>query len=216
MQYQGPNTDDLANVFALNRHFLRTQLRSGVSHSAATAVRRLTEVQRTRLAEAPFLLFSLREQDHERWTDIFSENPQLDLAPAKAPPDTAVQELKMAGLSFLWQLSRRNAYAARVISGAPVVFCERLANATLIRLLRRTADHVDLLVPRYGAEHDTWRRLTGSGVSATRRLQSMAHQSALQQLLTRAAQPEYELLPAVASRFATKPKSRHTTTTGER
>lgn len=215
MQYQGPTTDDLVNVFALNRHFLRTQLGPGAAHGAAADVRRLTPVQRSRLAETPFLLFSVREQDHDLWEGIFAEDPQLGLAPANEPRDNAVQELKMAALSFLWQLSRRNAYAARVISGAPVEFCERLANATLIRLLRRTADHVDLLVPRYGAEHDVWRRLTGSGVSATRRLQSMTQQAALQHLLTRGALPEYQPLQAAASRFATRPKSRHTTRTRE-
>ena len=211
MQYQGPTTDDFANVFALNRHFLRALMRPGPAHSAAAAVRCLSRAQRGRLAETPFLLFSVREQDHVLWQGIFSENPQLDLKPAAETPDSDGQELKMAGLSFLWQLSRRNAYAARVISGAPVEFCERLGNATLIKLLRRTAAHADLLVPRFDAEQDVWRRLTGSGVRATRRLQLMTQQSALQHLLTRGALPEYDQLPIAASRFGTRPKSRHKT-----
>lgn len=211
MQYQGPTNDDLANVFALNRHFLRTLLLPGAPHSAAVDIRRLSQVQRGRLAETPFLLFSVREEDHDLWRGIFAEDPQLELVPTTQPADTAGQELKMASLSFLWQLSRRNAYATRVISGAPVEFCERLANATLINLLRRTADHVDLLVPRYCAEHDVWRRLTGSGVSAIRRLQLMTQQSALQRLLTSGALHEYEQLPAAASRFSTRPKSRQST-----
>ncbi|MBT8092363.1 MAG: hypothetical protein KJN77_04945 [Gammaproteobacteria bacterium] len=216
MQFQGPTTDDLENVFALNRHFLRALMRPGALRCATADVRRLSQAQRIRLAEAPFLLFSVREQDHALWQGIFAENPQLDLAPAPRPFDDVVRELQTAGLSFLWQLSRRNAYAARVVSGAPVDFCERLANATLIKLLRRTADHVDLLVPRYDAEHEVWRRLTSSGVSATRRLQLMTQQSALQNLLTRGQLLQQEPLPAAASRFATRPKSRRGGTAVER
>ncbi|MBT8087335.1 MAG: hypothetical protein KJO46_04840 [Gammaproteobacteria bacterium] len=208
MQYQGPTTDDLENVYALNRHFLRALMRPGAAHFAVAKVARLSRAQRGRLAQTPFLLFSVREQDHELWRRIFAENPQLDLTPVSEPLDSCVHELRVAGLSFLWQLSRRNAYAARLVSGAPVEFCERLANATLIRLLRRTADQIDLLVPRYSAEHVVWRRLTSSGVSATRRLQSMTQQSALQNLLTRGQFAQHEQLPAAASRFSARPKSR--------
>ncbi len=212
MQYQGPTRDDLENVFALNRHFLRALMRPGATHFAAANVKRLSHAQRGRLAETPFLLFSVREQDHELWQCIFTENPQLDLKPVSEPLDSVLHELKMAGLSFLWQLSRRNAHTARLVSGAPVEFCERLAEATLIKLLRRTAVHADLLVPRYGADHDVWRRLTSSGVSATRRLQSMTQQLALQDLLTRGQHLQYAQLPAAASRFSTRPKSRRSET----
>lgn len=212
MQYQGPTTDDLDNVFALNRHFLRVLMRPVSRRFATHDVRHLSEAQRGRLAETPFLLFSVREQEHELWQRIFAKSPQLDLAPEPEPLDSEVHELKMAGLSFLWQLSRRNPYTARLVSGAPVEFCERLANATLIRLLRRTAQHADLLVPRYGAEHDVWQRLVSSGVSATRRLQSMTQQSALQDLLTRGQLAPYEPLPAAASRFSTRPLSRRDVT----
>lgn len=208
MQYQGPTTDDLENVFALNRHFLRALTRPGSLRCAAPDVRRLSQAQRGRLAEAPFLLFSVREQDDELWQVIFAKDPQLDLKPPTEPLDHAVHELKMAALSFLWQLSRRNAYAARVVSGAPVDFCERLANATLMKLLRRTADRVDLLVPRYSAEQEIWRRLTTSGVSASRRLQTMTQQAALQDLLTRGQLLHYERLPIAASHFSTQPRSR--------
>ncbi len=201
MRYPGPTTDDLANVHALNRHYLNAVRSPGGIGLTVPGVRRLTPAQCTRLAETPFLLFSFRERDAELWRNVLGDGPQLELVPAADPPSETLRELCTAGLSFLWQLSRRNAYAARVVSGAPVSFCERLATSTLIDLLRRTAHRGDLLVPRYADEQAVWRQLLAGGASATRKIQTMSHQSALQRLLTVAELAQHAKLPAAASRF---------------
>jgi hypothetical protein len=201
MRYPGPTTDDLADVHALNLHYLNAiRSPSGVGF-AVPGVRRLTPAQCARLAETPFLLFSFRERDAELWRTVLGEGPQLALIPADEPPSPTMRELCTAGLSFLWQLSRRNAYAARVVSGAPVRFCEHLAASTLIGLLRRTAHRSDLLVPRYADEQAVWRQLLAGGVSATRQVQAMSQQSALQRMLTVAELTQHAKLPAAASRF---------------
>ena len=201
MRYPGPTTDDLANVQALNRHYLNAVRSPGGIGISVPGVRRLTPAQCTRLAATPFLLFSYRERDGELWQSVLGDGPQLALLPATEPPPESLKELCTAGLSFLWQLSRRNAYAARVVSGAPVHFCERLATSTLISLLRRAAHRSDLLVPRYGEEQAVWRLLLTAGVSSTRQIQAMSHQSALQGLLTVAELAQHAKLPAAASRF---------------
>lgn len=201
MHYPGPTTDDLANVHALNRHYLDAVRSPGGIGLTVPGVRRLTPAQCARLAATPFLLFSFRERDAELWRSVLGDGPQLELVPAADPPSDKLRELCSAGLSFLWQLSRRNAYAARVVSGAPVSFCERLASSTLIDLLRRTAHRGDLLVPRYADQLAVWRQLLAGGVSATRQIQAMSHQSALQRLLTVAELAQHAKLPAAASRF---------------
>jgi hypothetical protein len=208
MQYQGPTKDDLENVIALNRYFLGALQRPGAMAFAAPEVGCLPLSQRARVAEAPFLLFSLQEQDGELWRQLLSQNPQLELAPAGDPAHVAIQELTFASLSFLWQLSRRNAYAARIVSGAPVDFCDRLVSTTLVELLRKAAGRVDLLVPRFGVDDQIWCRLVTGGVRSERRLQTMSQQSALQCLLTRGQLNDYDELPAAASRFASQPKRR--------
>ncbi len=201
MRYPGPTADDLANVHALNRHYLRAVRSPSGIGIAVPGVRRLTPVQCTRLAASPFLLFSFRERDARLWQSVLTDGSQMELVPAAEPPSETLRELSTAGLSFLWQLSRRNAYAARVVSGAPVKFCERLATTTLISLLRRTAYRSDLLVPRYADEQAVWRQLLAAGVSATRQIQAMSQQSALQRLLTVAELAQHTKLPAAASRF---------------
>lgn len=198
MDYEGPTADDLANVNALNGAFLRTS--NGVEGAAGRGLStlRLTDTQMQRLAAAPFLLFSLREHDSEYWQRVLVDDGQPDLLDRTRPPGDAIQELQVAGLGFLWQLSRRNPFAARIICGAPVVWCERLADVTLVSLLNRVAHREDLLVPRFAGEHFVWIRLLQSGVSPKRHLQLMSQQLALQAMLTRAQSARYDRVQAAA------------------
>ena len=185
MQYQGPTSDDLANIGALNYLYINVISGQQVKGPASDRLARLTDAERVRLAHAPFLLFSLREQDSAYWQRLFDGGSQIDLIDPANPADERIAALQMAGLSFLWQLVRRNPYAARIVSGAPVSWCDRLASLTLVSLLQRAASTGDLLCMRFAVDDIMWQRLLGNGVSAKRELRLAAHHCALQTMLAR-------------------------------
>lgn len=201
MEYQGPTPDDLANIKALNRLFLVAVSDSAARGFRPVAAGQLTELQQARLAGVPFLLFSFREHDTEYWQRIASDEPQIDLIDSGDPPTQGIQELQAAGLGFLWQLVRRNPYAARLVSGAPVSWCEHLTGLTLVSLLRRAAMRGDLLRLRFRDDEAVWRRLLGNGISSTRQARLTSHHSALQAMLTSGSEPAYNRLSAAACRI---------------
>lgn len=218
MDYQGPTSDDLANISALNRCFLMAISASEADGPGEIAARRLSDSQLSRLAGAPFLLFSFREQDNDYWQRLLSEDRQLDLIELSKPLDERIRQLQVAGLGFIWQLSRRNPYAARIISGAPVSWCERLAESTLIHLLDRAAHRSDLLRVRFQDKSWVWRRLLGNGVSAKRHLRQTSHQCALQVLLTCGQTSQYDRVPSAACNMptpATREGPQHSTSIRE-
>ncbi len=201
MEYQGLTTDDLANIHALNRFFLKAIAGSAAEGFGVIARRRLSESQLSRLAGAPFLLFSFREQDHDYWQRVLADDPQIDLIDSGNPRNQEVEQLQVAGLSFLWQLVRRNPYAARIVSGAPVSWCERVAGLTLVNLLQRAATRGDLLRIRFPDEATIWRRLLENGISPQRQARFASQQSALQALLTRTPELQYNRMSAAACRI---------------
>lgn len=204
MEYQGPTTDDLANIHALNRLFLRAIAGSAANAIGNLAGRRLTESQLSRLADVPFLLFSFREREDDYWQRVLADDPQIDLIDSGNPLDESIGQLQAAGLSFLWQLVRRNPYAARVVSGAPVSWCERVAALTLVSFLQKAATRGDLLRMRFSDDDKVWRRLLHNGTSTQRQTRLASHHSALQSMLTRAPEPNYGRLSAAACRIRDK------------
>ncbi len=207
MEYQGPTGDDLANISALNRLYLSLP-RDEPEGPASNGLKQLSDTERARLARVPFLLFSLREHDGAYWQPIFDPDAQLDLIDSACPPDGRMAPLQVAGLSFLWQLVRRNPYAARIVSGAPVTWCERLAGLTLVRLLQRAAGSGDLLRMRFPVDDVIWRRLLENGTSPRRNLRLAAHHCALQSMLAR-GQRRPDLRAAACS--MTTPRGRNQT-----
>jgi len=187
MLYQGPSTDDLDNIRALNRRFLKTLSSAGDLVCGGLSRRRLSESQQAHLGRAPFLLFSFREDESDFWKQVLSDDAQLRLLPAGRPLDSMTRELQVAGLSFLWQLSRYNPYAVRIVSGAPYSWCEQVAALPVATFLHRTSERTDLLVPRFRDQADVWQRLLKSGISPDAKLRAMSHQSAFQAMLTHAA-----------------------------
>ena len=142
MEYEGLTRDDLANVRALNRAWLRCRGGGDVVAQSLTA-RRLE-----RLAAAPCLLFSLREQDDSWWNGLLEDRAQRDLLREPPRSNGGLRELQSTGLAFLWGLARRNPYAVRIVSGAPSHWCEQIASATLMQLLDRSSC-CDLIQPRF-------------------------------------------------------------------
>jgi hypothetical protein len=113
------------------------------------------------------------------------ENPEL-------------QRLQTAALSFLWHLARRNPYATRIISGASVWWCEKIANLPLVTLLDRTGARGDLMQSRLDNPAELGARLLGDGTSSRPKVRRSSQLVALQSLLTRATSDHYSRLPAAA------------------
>jgi len=169
MEYQGLTTGDLANVRELNRAWLRLTGRP------------------ERLAVAPFLLFSFRESDDELWQRLLADAPQRELFAERLSCRDELFVLQTAGLAFLWELSRRNAYVARIVGGAPLDWCRRIASETAFRVLDCAA-HCDLIEPRFALEATVYQRAT-------------SHMAALQSMLTTGIDASPGRLPAAACRM---------------
>ena len=203
MDFSGPDAADFANVRALNHAFLarlrasnegqslHQQLPAGIS----TLIKALTNLQVERLAATPLLLFSLRERDEAPWCALDAGNPGADLF---ADSGGGSDELQATAVSFLWQLAGRNPYAARLVSGASLVWCQRLAASTLLDVLRTAADSADLLQPRFTENEECWRKLLGPGLSSVANVRRSAHVTCLQWLLTDDPVAGYQRLRAAA------------------
>lgn len=206
MEYQGPEPADLANVCALNIAYL-DWLRARGSTTAAevpmtpeisAALAGMSRAQLERLSRVPFLLMSFREYDESQWRTMFAERPVADLFQALQEPDEEATRLISAGLGFLWQLSKRNPYAARLVSGASLNWCEQLAACTLVELFSRAVAGYPLLEPRMFDNPDLWQKLLSACVSARKDVRMAARVSALQTLLTRTSVSSYGHLAAAA------------------
>jgi hypothetical protein len=163
----------------------------------------LNLAQRERLARTPFLLMSLAEDDEARWQSFFTEQQTRDLLQCVQVRDEVAARLTAAGLGFLWQLAQRNPYAARLVSGASLAWCEQLARCTLMDLFTRTLEDQTLLAPRMAGEAGLWDKLLTAGVSNRRHLRLAARVGALQTVLTNAPVRPYRALAAAASRMPT-------------
>ena len=190
MDYEGLTTDDLANVTALNRAWLDLG-------NVQPAAQRLSLARIDRLASVPFLLFSFREDDDRLWRRLLRDSPQPDLIEDSRTADTDLHSLQAAGLAFLWDLARRNPYVARVVSGATLAWCERLAGTTLADLLRKAA-HQLIICTRFAADDARLERLLAFGCSSNKRLREAIQMGVLQSLMTQGPDAEYRRLPAAA------------------
>ncbi len=209
MHYQGPQTTDLANVLVLNRAFIAWQ-RAGTRESAperglppeaGARIAALSCEQRERLARMPFLLMSFAEDDAVRWQSLFAEQQTRDLLQCVQRRDETASRLVAAGLGFLWQLSQRNPYAVRLVSGASLTWCEQLASCTLMDLFSRALEDHALLAPRMADRPDLWHKLLTAGVSNRRQLRRAARVAALQTVLTQSPLRAYRPLAAAACKL---------------
>ena len=202
MDYQGPEPADLENVRALNTAFLEwlagDDRNRALPAQSPALFASLEQRKLARLAQVPFMLFSLREYDEDYWRTLFSARRNMGLLSAMQKPDDTGSRLTNAALGFLWQLASRNPYAARLVSGASLAWCEQLAACTLMDLIDRVAEEPTLLEPRMGDDSELWTKLLTSGVSRKRDVRMAARVSALQSVLTGAAHSTYRQFATAA------------------
>ena len=221
MDFSAPTSADFANVARLNQAFLLrlrdsvagARLREALPARAALLAAGLSDLQAGRLSKVPFLLMSLHERDEDYWRVLERPDPNLDLfevSSSHGRPDP----LSAAALSFLWQLAGRNPYAARLVSGATLSWCERLSASTLIDTLQRIACRKDFLEPRLASNEALWDKLLGSGLSSNDGVRRAAHLTSLQVVLTEDPLSGYRQLRPAACRVAAPTMS--VADTGER
>ena len=184
-EFPGPSPDDYANVLALNTAFIK-------------ATSELKGPQRGRLAAAPFLLFSLREDDSPWWAGVLADQRQGDLMAAAEHESPELRRIQTAAISFLWQLARRNPYAARIISGASISWCDMITVLPLVTLLNRIGGRGDLMVSRLDTPVALGKRLLGNGTSSRLKVRRSSQLTALHTLLTRSDSDNYTQLSAAA------------------
>jgi len=191
MDFNGLEPTDLVDVRCINVEFLEylaaaqgETLRHELPLRLRPVVAALTGRQIQRLADVPFLLLTLHETDAAYWSRILEELPAHDLfAPGHAALDP-LGRIAAAALGFQWQLARKNLYAARLIGGGSLGWCEQLASCTLLRVLQCAAEQPGLMAPRLATHEVFWTRLLGAGLSSTTEVRRAAHLSALQIMLS--------------------------------
>lgn len=209
MAFDGPQPVDYRNVRRLNRAYLDLLRRNGearISLRTATdaVIRRLSGLSRRqaeRLSGTPFLLLSFRERDDRLWDQVLADEYGRDLL--ARPLGSDLERLTSAGLGFVWQLARQNPYTLRLICGASLHWCERIAERTFFGLLAAAAPHDDLVELRRGDNSDLWLKLLGDGTSRDDEVRTAAHMSALQMVLTRPASGASRRWPLAACRTRT-------------
>lgn len=197
MEFEGPSAVDYDNVYSLNQAFIALMRRNAVAARCLAALPEalagrivdLTTHQVDRLARAPFLLMSFRERDERFWEPVFAGHESGELFAVPAPKSDELGCLVAAGLGFLWQLARQNPYAARLVSGASLHWCEQLTERTFLRIMALAGTQPDILVIRSAARTALWKKLLADGVSRDNQIREAAHISALQCVLTNAALP---------------------------
>ncbi|HEY5641932.1 MAG TPA: hypothetical protein VIS31_03575 [Woeseiaceae bacterium] len=197
MGFRGPTPGDFANVTALNALFLAAL----PALAEDGDMPRLSPRAASRLAEAPFLLFSLQEHDSALWQRLLDGGGQLALRDAPATADSRLVELRVAAVGFLWQVARRNPYAARLVSAAPCAWCQDIASRTLVHLVRSVTAADEVITTRFAPSSPAWRRLLKEGVSSSAAMRRFAHLAALQEMLTRGASRTDGRLAAAACRM---------------
>ncbi len=191
MDFTGPVAADLIDVRSLNIAFLEylsgpqgEQLRQALPAPLRPALAAMTDRQVKRLAAVPFLLFTLGESDDAYWDHLLGDRPVRDLFAATRNDSDPLGQITSAALGFLWQLARKNPYAARLLSGGTVHWCEQLASCTLLFVLQCAVENPELIGPRLPNNTVFWHRLLGAGLSSEADVRRAAHLCALQTMLT--------------------------------
>ncbi|MFQ5608695.1 MAG: hypothetical protein ACE5F8_00305 [Woeseiaceae bacterium] len=206
MNFEGLDGADLANVRSLNRAFLDAQegvsaRRDGATARIASRIGTLDGERRSRLARCPFLLFSLTRNCEPGWHALFVGERAPGLLRALEPVDDRLSRLATAAVGFLWQLARRNIYAARLVSGATISWCENMAEATLVDLFEFADREPALISAMRAGDQKFWDKLLDAGTRDDPGVRRAARLSALQMILTASATERMQRLPSAACSF---------------
>lgn len=123
----------------------------------------------------------------------------------RSPGPGDADTLITAALAFIWQLAKQNPYALRLICGASLYWCDRLAELNLYELLDAYRSTGDVPALRLAEREALWRHLLDKGVSRRKEAAQAAQLAALQLLLTGNSQVHSGENWAIAARNVTSP-----------
>ena len=106
--------------------------------------------------------------------------PGLFRSSGSEPVDTLIA----AALGFIWQLANRNPYSLRLVCGATLYWCERIADLTFYELLDAVRNSGDVPLLRHAHVESLWRKLLADGIHGNGKVRRAAQLSALQAVLT--------------------------------
>jgi hypothetical protein len=193
MHYPSPRDIDFHEVAELNRAFLRLlaseaeagRLLADVAVEIRTRLCNLDDEAMVRLADAPFLLFSLREGDGDYWDEVHNDAASYDLFTDEVPECSDRTRLIAAALGYVWQMARQNPYTLRLVCCASLYWCERIAEQPIMNVINRATARNDLIGLRAADNTCLWRKLLSGGVDRRRSVRAATQHSVLQNLLIR-------------------------------
>ncbi len=206
MDFQGPTPADYDNLRSLNVAFLELVQKDGrryldgLSNELRRRIQRLSRREIEWLAATPFLLFSFRERDDDFWQKLLNDEKCRDLFTVPIRSTDETDRLVSAGLGFVWQLANHNPFAARLLCGASIHWCEQIADRTFFHILAVAGHRSDVLVLRARDDTELWKKLLFIGLSQEATARNAAHISALQYILTRQPATAAWQVAACASR----------------
>ena len=195
VDFKGIDSDTLANALALNAAFLAlaiTRRPPRLSTDFIERLARLSQVERARLAKAPFLLFTVEPLEPggpSRSPDLFDQS--------MADPES---RLVAATLCLLWSLARTDRHAARFLAGVPRGGCADFAAAPLVDVIDAARRFETLVIPRHQRNAAFWRKLFLSATDPRPLVRQAARHSALQFVLTGLEDDAYTPVAAAACR----------------
>ena len=204
MDFPGPDPADFAQVEALNREFLDylagpgRRLAGGLPSGLSAALAGTDASARARIAQCPFFLFSLGQNDNRLWSPLFAGEPRPDLVDALGRPPSVETRIVCAALAFLWPYAVHNPYAARVLSGAGNDWCERIADCALVDLIEYAGRAGRAVATAPLGQHRFLAPAAGHRSLRRRRNSASGAAWALQSILTRPTESAALRLPAAA------------------
>jgi hypothetical protein len=195
VDFKGIDLDTIANAFALNTAFLAlavTRRPPCLSADFVERLDRLSALERSRLAKAPFLLFTVEPVE----TGVQSRSPDL-FDDSMTDPES---RLVAATLCLLWSLARTDQHAARFLAGVPRGGCDDFAAAPLVDVIDAARRFETLVVPRHQSNPAFWRKLFLSATDPRPSVRQAVRHSALQFVLTGLEDDAYTPVAAAACR----------------
>jgi hypothetical protein len=144
------------------------------------------------LAGTPFLLFSLGEGGGRLWQRAFLGKVDL----LDRPTQRRWVPFTTAAIAFLWHLSRRDPYCARLFSGASRAWCTQLADCCLVSVTEQALKVGVSPVPRPLASVGSWDMLITAAASERPETAVTARIAALQTVLMDRRRPSGSLAAA--------------------
>ncbi len=192
MQYPCPERAYLDEIRALNSVFLDVCAHAPAPDGVPARIASLTVTQRELLSDAPFLLFSLQEDQASLWDRLFVAEPDIldEPTPSKWVPITT------AAIAFLWHLAKRAPHDARLFAALSSSMSYRLAEHALISVTHRALGLGIRPRPRFAEQPELWNLLIDACSAPDSDRMAAGRMIAMQRLLLNSSVLDADLLAA--------------------